>query len=59
MMVAWSALQHRDSLGQLLGRITAQGKVPAAVWQIYGDFHLSSHLRLDHVKVSPLPCHVM
>ena len=59
MTISLSALQQRDRLGQLLGRITAQGKVPAVVWKLYGDFHLSSHLRLDHVKVSPYACDVM
>lgn len=44
------ACQHRGALGKLLGRVTAQGKVPATVWKLYADYHLSSSLRSDHVK---------
>lgn len=44
------ASQLRGSLGQLLGRITAQGKVPAAVWKCYANYHLTSSLRSDHAK---------
>ncbi len=41
----------RESVGQLLGRIAARGKVAAQVWKLYANFHFSSSLREDHVKV--------
>lgn len=41
----------RESLGKLLGRIAARGKVDPVVWKLYAEFHFSSSDRADHVRV--------
>ena len=58
MYVLWrsvTACEYRHALGQLLGRITSRGQVPAEVWRQYAQFHLASSSREDHVKVCPSP----
>lgn len=47
-----AAEEQRDSVGQLLGRVTARGQVEAVVWKLYADYHLASSQRQDHLKVS-------
>ncbi len=46
-----AASGFRVGLGKLLGRITARGQLPATVWKLCADYHLSSALRQDHMKV--------
>lgn len=43
--------QYRQAVGELLGRVTAQGKVEAAIWRLYAELHLSSSDAQDHMKV--------
>ena len=60
------ACEFREGLGKLLGRVVSCGQVSAVVWQLCGQFHLSSSLRDDLVKVSighmlsePAPSHTV
>ncbi len=46
-----SAVEHRKSLGELLGRLVGCGQVEADVWRMYAHFHFSSTDTIDLVKV--------
>jgi tetratricopeptide (TPR) repeat protein len=49
-----SAGRLRESVGQLLGRVTSQVTGNSDVWELYGDYHCSSSDTLDQEKVAVL-----
>ena len=47
----FAAVKCRKAVGELLGRLSSQTTIPADVWKLYAEFHLSSEDPTDHDKV--------
>ena len=47
----FTAVKCRKAVGELLGRLSSQTTIPADVWKLYAEFHLSSEDPTDHDKV--------
>ena len=47
----FAAVKCRKALGELLGRLSSHTTIPADVWKLYAEFHLSSEDPADHDKV--------